>query len=101
MSDRAEADLSRLAGRSPRLVARLEPDPAHHPADAALLPIVGDVWDHPGPRQVPRHSHSRGQLIYPERGSVSVETDEALFVVPPHRAVWVPPAMPHAASYPR
>ena len=101
MSDPAKADSGRPAGPPSRAVARLEPDPAHHPADAAVRPIVGEVWDHPGPRRVPRHSHGRGQLIYPERGSVSVETDDALFVVPPHRAVWVPPAMPHAAWYPR
>ena len=72
-----------------------------HPADRAANPVVGEVWDHPGPRRVVRHSHERGQLIYPERGCVSVETDAALFIVPPHRAVWVPPGTPHAAWYPR
>ena len=76
-------------------------DAARHPADQAHNPIVGDSWDHPGPREVSRHSHRRGQLIYTERGCVSVEAEDALFVAPPHRAVWVPPDMEHAALYPR
>lgn len=76
-------------------------DAARHPADQASNPIVGDSWDHPGPREVSRHSHRRGQLIYTERGCVSVEAEDALFVAPPHRAVWVPPDMEHAALYPR
>ncbi len=69
------------------------------PANSAPNAIVGIEWDHPGPREVGRHSHSRGQLIYPERGSVTVDAEGALFVVPPHRAVWVPPNLPHAAVY--
>ena len=72
-----------------------------HPADRAENPIVGEVWDVAGPRRVPRHRHDRGQLIYAERGCVAVEADDGLFIVPPHRAVWVPPEVLHAAYYPR
>ena len=76
-------------------------DAALHIADQAGNPIVGMVWDHPGPQRVDTHSHRRGQLIYAERGCVSVEAEDSRFVVPPHRAVWVPPEMPHAVQYPR
>lgn len=76
-------------------------DPADHPADRAARPIVGERWDVPEPRSVAWHSHRRGQLIHTERGCVSVLTREAHFVVPPQRAVWLPPETPHAARYPR
>lgn len=72
-----------------------------HPADSAANPVVGMVWDDPGPRQVPRHAHRRGQLIYSERGCVTVEVEDALFILPPNRAVWIPPELPHSATYKR
>ncbi|NIA71173.1 AraC family transcriptional regulator [Pelagibius litoralis] len=76
-------------------------DLADHPADRAAAPIVGEYWDEPGSNSVSWHSHRRGQLIYAQRGCVRVHTEDALFVVPPHRAVWVPPETIHAAHYPR
>lgn len=72
-----------------------------HPADRATAPIVGQAWDVTGPRAVPAHRHRRGQIIYTERGSATVEVEDALYVLPPHRAVWVPPGAMHAARYPR
>ena len=74
---------------------------AEHPADRAERQVVGEYWDVPGPRSVAWHSHRRGQLIHTKRGCVSVMTGDALFVVPPQRAVWLPPETPHAARYPR
>ena len=76
-------------------------DPNRHPADRAGAPIVGQSWDLPGPGGVGRHRHRRGQLVYAERGPVAVEADDARFVVPPHRAVWVPPETAHAVRYPK
>lgn len=71
-----------------------------HPGDHAAAPVVGEVWDRPGPRRLGRHSHRRGQLIHVERGAVTVEAGPVLCTVPPHRAVWVPPETPHAVRYP-
>ena len=71
-----------------------------HPADRAPAPVVGERWDRPGPRRLPWHAHRRGQLIYAERGAVSVQAEGALFTVPPERAVWVPPSVCHAVRYP-
>ena len=76
-------------------------DLSDHPADRATNPVVGLRMDAPGPRRIATHSHRRGQVIYTERGCVSVEAHGASFVLPPHRAVWVPPETPHAAWYPR
>ena len=74
---------------------------ADHPADHAAAPIVGEQWDEPGPQTVSWHSHRRGQLIYALRGCVTVLTEGAQFIVPPQRAVWVPPETRHASRYPR
>ena len=76
-------------------------DLSDHPADRAANPVVGIRMDDPGPRRIATHSHRRGQVIYAERGCVSVEVQDTSFVLPPHRAVWVPPETPHAAWYPR
>lgn len=76
------------------------PDYDHRPADEAPNPIVGEYWDHVGPQTIPWHSHRRGQVIHVVRGCVTVETREGLFVLPPHRAIWLPPETRHSVRYP-
>lgn len=82
-------------------VATASYDPGDHPGDRAAAAVVGERWDVVGPRRIAPHAHARGQLIYTERGCVSVETAGMLHVAPPHRAVWLPPGTRHAVSYPR
>jgi AraC-like DNA-binding protein len=60
-------------------------------------PVAALSDEYPAGFHDPRHSHQRGQLIYASRGVVLVVTDEASFIVPPQRAVWVPPGFPHEA----
>ena len=69
-------------------------DLSDHPADRAANPVVGISWDDPGPRHIATHSHRRGQVIYAERGCVTVEAHGASFILPPHRAARVPPEPP-------
>lgn len=45
--------------------------------------------------RIERHSHSWGQLIYAASGTMRVSTDEAAWLVPPTRAIWVPPRVAH------
>ncbi|MDB6044762.1 MAG: AraC family transcriptional regulator [Gammaproteobacteria bacterium] len=45
----------------------------------------------------PKHSHERAQLVYSTTGVMTVITDQASFVVPPQRAVWVPAGVEHEA----
>lgn len=71
-----------------------------HPADSAARGIVGQRWDDDGPQDLPAHRHRRGQLIYTACGVVTVRAESSVFVVPPHRALWMPPGADHAASYP-
>lgn len=46
-----------------------------------------------------QHHHRRAQLFHIVSGAVSVETERGAFVVPPERAVWIPPDVVHAVTY--
>ena len=47
---------------------------------------------------VAAHSHNWGQLVYASTGVLDVTTPSGRYLVPPHRAVWVPPKHPHEIS---
>lgn len=48
------------------------------------------------PHQVlPPHAHRRGQLLYAATGVVTAITAEGSWVVPPQRALWIPPGVTH------
>ena len=42
------------------------------------------------------HRHGLNQLCYPLRGALQISTPTGMWLVPPHRAVWVPAGVPHA-----
>jgi len=42
-----------------------------------------------------RHAHSWAQLVYATDGVLSVHAGEGVWVVPPRRAVWIPPGADH------
>lgn len=46
--------------------------------------------------KIPTHVHSRAQLVFAEEGVMRVNTVSGSWVVPPQRAVWVPPETPHS-----
>jgi AraC-like DNA-binding protein len=71
-----------------------------HPADTAPRPMVGEFWNDRGPQVIPWHSHRRGQIIHVARGCVTVETADGLFMLPTHRAIWLPPGTRHTVRYP-
>ncbi len=41
------------------------------------------------------HTHQRAQLLYGAEGIMHVETPHGQWIIPPERAVWIPPEMPH------
>nr|WP_198985186.1 helix-turn-helix transcriptional regulator [Herbaspirillum sp. ASV7] len=41
------------------------------------------------------HSHRRGQLLYAVEGVMQVRTPQGVWMVPPQRALWVPPHVEH------
>jgi AraC-like DNA-binding protein len=75
----------------PRLDVPIEED------DAA--PIVAQAGVEEQGRFYSAHSHARAQLFHIVRGSLIVETEHGKFVVPPERALWIPPSVAHAVTY--
>lgn len=54
--------------------------------------------DYPAGQKVPSHFHNRDQLVYASHGVMTVRTSAGTWVVPTHRAVWIPAAVPHTIS---
>lgn len=52
-----------------------------------------------GSHLIPAHRHTWDQLTYATEGVLSVKTAEGTWVVPPHRAVWVPAGVEHTEMY--
>lgn len=53
---------------------------------------------HPAGLNLRRRSLTWDQLVYASRGVMSVETTAGTWVVPPHRAVWIPRGVQHAVD---
>jgi AraC-like DNA-binding protein len=45
-----------------------------------------------------RHTHDWAQLVYASEGVMRVETDDGVWVVPSHRAVWIPAGTGHSVA---
>jgi AraC-like DNA-binding protein/quercetin dioxygenase-like cupin family protein len=77
--------------RQPTPVYRRNMDDA--PRSIAVMARTLEVAHH-----IPLHIHRRGQLLHAVRGIMRVETAEAAWIVPPARAVWLPPEWPHSVT---
>jgi AraC-like DNA-binding protein len=60
--------------------------------------ITSHTRDYPAGSVVPLHFHDRDQLVYASRGVMTVSTRHGTWVVPPHRAVWIPARIPHTIT---
>lgn len=69
--------------------------PTDHDVPRAALGFVCE-WEK-GFMNAP-HEHWRGQLIYATSGSLQVISATGTWIVPPERAVWMPPGMEHAVK---
>jgi AraC-like DNA-binding protein len=58
-------------------------------------PIGAMAKDFPDGFFIPPHAHPRHQLIHASTGVMRISTPQGAFVVPPHRAVWVPADVTH------
>ncbi len=54
--------------------------------------------DYPAGHTIPFHFHDRDQLVYASLGVMTVRTRDGTWVVPPHRAVWIPAEIPHTIA---
>lgn len=62
-------------------------------AQAAIALKVAPELKHSG---ISPHDHRKGQLILSLHGAVSCEVQNALWLVPPQHAVWIPGGTPHS-----
>ena len=62
---------------------------------AVPRPVIALARDLQPQYEIDWHSHPRFQLVYATRGVMAVDTRDATWVVPPQRAVWMPPAVEH------
>lgn len=60
--------------------------------------ITTHVHDYAPGYVIPSHFHDRDQLVYASRGVMTVRTGAGTWVVPPHRAVWIPAGISHTVS---
>lgn len=53
-------------------------------------------YDYPSGHFIRPHAHDRHQLVYAIDGVMTVQTPEGAWVVPAHRAVWIPSGVVHS-----
>ena len=64
--------------------------------EAAPRPVTAFASDHPNGEHIAPHRHPRAQLIHTLGGVMTVSSPEGSWIVPPGRALWMPPAQDHA-----
>jgi AraC-like DNA-binding protein len=82
--------MSRLRQESVPIVA---PDPQEED-----IRVWGAGAIYPSGFEIRPHQHPTAQLVYASRGVMTVHTEAGTWVVPAHRAVWVPPDTEHRIS---
>ncbi|MFA1646973.1 MAG: AraC family transcriptional regulator, partial [Enterobacteriaceae bacterium] len=61
-----------------------DPDSQHAAAVAFHIRVVEEE------QHIPLHQHRKGQLILALRGAITTEVENAMLMVPPQYAVWIP-----------
>jgi AraC-like DNA-binding protein len=74
--------------------ARRSPVPTLVPVPMRA-PVVGLAERYAAGAAIPRHQHPVGQLVFAASGVMTVTTPAGAWVVPPLRAVWLPPRTVH------
>src|SRR6516225_4596980 len=66
--------------------------------DHAPRPVAAMAKAYADGTSTPLHRHGRGQLLHAVSGIMRIETADAAWLVPPARALWMPPSMPHRVT---
>ncbi|MBS0974277.1 AraC family transcriptional regulator [Serratia rubidaea] len=66
--------------------------------DHLARPVIALARHYPPGYLLAMHSHRRAQLLYGATGVMHVTTQQGNWLVPPQRAVWLPPGMPHQVT---
>lgn len=60
---------------------------------ASVVGIAADVGKHDSGM----HQHKKGQLLFASQGCMSFALENSICILPPTKAVWIPPSIPHRA----
>ncbi|MPS25739.1 helix-turn-helix transcriptional regulator [Pigmentiphaga sp.] len=69
--------------------------PDYHDYDRRERPVTAMAKDFPSGYRTGPHQHPSGQLVYALHGVVVAHTEMGRWVVPPTRALWMPPSIRH------
>lgn len=58
------------------------------------------AFEYPSRFDVPEHAHGSDQLIYAISGLMEVSSDQSVWLVPPHFALWIPAGTQHRIHMP-
>jgi AraC-like DNA-binding protein/mannose-6-phosphate isomerase-like protein (cupin superfamily) len=58
------------------------------------------AYEYPSRFQVPEHAHGSDQLIYAICGLMEVSSDQSMWLIPPHFALWIPARTHHRIHMP-
>jgi AraC-like DNA-binding protein/mannose-6-phosphate isomerase-like protein (cupin superfamily) len=58
------------------------------------------AYEYPSRFQVPEHAHGSDQLIYAISGLMEVSSDQSMWLIPPHFALWIPARTLHRIHMP-
>lgn len=97
---------------APLTTASTGENPHRNARTLAPIPLLNPQWYMPHPQHPVRskmrelskdtlimpHKHAWGQLALSTGGVIRVTLPNATYIVPPHRAVWVPPGVEHAVT---
>ncbi len=91
-----------MPNTAPPISAEPSPDLSERADGPPLIAIWGEddagTEYRLGTREIDWHSHLRGQAFCVENGLVHVRTPHGSWLLPPHRAGWIPPGMAHKVS---
>lgn len=67
--------------------------------DATPRDVIAIATEYAKGFHLPSHQHRRAQLLYGASGVMHVSTPAGTWVVPPQRAVWIPPQVAHEVLF--
>jgi AraC-like DNA-binding protein len=70
----------------------------HNILDDAPRPVAAMARSYADGARTTVHRHGRGQLLHAVSGIMRIETADAAWLVPPARALWMPPHMAHRVT---
>lgn len=79
-------------------MARFKQIELHDTYDDAPRPVAAMAKSFADGAHTAVHEHGRGQLLHAVTGIMRIETADAAWLVPPARALWMPPHMAHRVT---